>query len=93
MLSAEEKDKIREEILKKLELTKNSINGLREQSKPVAPDNAIGRITRMDAIQQKSVAEAALRTAEAVQFKLEDALSKIANPDLEYAFAAIKIFR
>jgi hypothetical protein len=34
------------------------ILSLEEQSKAVALDNAIGRITRMDAIQQKSLAEA-----------------------------------
>ncbi len=32
--------------------------------KPVAPDDAIGRISRMDAINNKSVTEAAFRQAE-----------------------------
>lgn len=32
-------------------------------SQPVAPDNAIGRVSRMDAINNKSVVDAALRKA------------------------------
>lgn len=81
MLSSEDKEKIRKEIIQKLEALKISIKDLRKQSKPVSPDNAIGRITRMDAIQQRSVAEAALRKAEDEQVGLEDALSKIDHPD------------
>ncbi|MEE8483774.1 MAG: TraR/DksA C4-type zinc finger protein [Nitrospinota bacterium] len=36
------------------------IASLKKQTKPIPPDNAIGRLTRMEAIQAKSVAEAAL---------------------------------
>ena len=35
----------------------------KEITKPIAPENAIGRISRMDAINNKSVTEAALRQA------------------------------
>jgi DnaK suppressor protein len=81
MLSPEDKQKIRAEIIRKLETIKNSIKNLREQSKPVSPDNAIGRITRMDAIQQKSIAEATLGKAEGDQTKLEAALSQVDHPE------------
>lgn len=81
MIPPEEKQKIREEITRRLGLVKASLAGLQEQSKPVAPDNAIGRITRMDAIQQKSVSERNLRTAEEVAMKLEEALNKLDQPD------------
>lgn len=74
MLSAEERDKVKKEILEKLEHVKSRVESLSELSKPVAPDNAIGRITRMDAIQQKSVNERHLRTAEETILKLEEAL-------------------
>ena len=36
----------------------------KEATKPISPENAIGRVSRMDAINNKSVMEAALRKAE-----------------------------
>ena len=44
--------------------TEEAILEYKEMSKPVAPDEAIGRISRMDAINNKSVVEASLRKAE-----------------------------
>ena len=35
--------------------TKELIESYREMNKPIAPDVAIGRITRMDAINNKSI--------------------------------------
>jgi len=58
----------RQEIARALELAMEdaeaSITAFREMSAPVSPENAIGRVSRMDAIQNKSVVEAALRKAE-----------------------------
>ena len=56
----EVKLKIEEEILK----TEASIAEYKELTKPIEPENAIGRISRMDAINNKSVTEAALRKAQ-----------------------------
>ena len=36
---------------------------MEEMTQPVSPENSIGRVSRMDAINNKSVMEAALRTA------------------------------
>jgi len=80
MRTPEEKAKIREEIEKRIAQTQQSIASLKEHVKPIAPDNAIGRITRMDAIQQKSVYEANLRTAEESLLKLEQALTSFEDP-------------
>jgi len=80
-MSPEEKEQIKLEIEKKIKITLQNIESLKDQVKPVAPDEAIGRITRMDAIQQKSVCEAALRTAEESLVKLKKALSKLDNPN------------
>jgi DnaK suppressor protein len=38
------------------------IKDLEELTKPISPENSIGRISRMDAINNKGVSEAALRT-------------------------------
>lgn len=63
MTNAEKKDielKISEEIKK----TEIIIADYKELVKPIAPDCAIGRVSRMDAINNKSVTEAALRQSE-----------------------------
>ena len=71
------KDRINEEIL----LTEESILKYQELTQPIAPDCAIGRVSRMDAINNKSVNQLALRNAE-IKFKnLKTALSKINDSD------------
>ncbi len=54
---------------------------LEELTKPIAPENSIGRISRMDAINNKSVNEAALRTAKAKYKNVALALEKTDQPD------------
>jgi len=48
-----------------------------ESSAPVAPDNAIGRLTRMEAINAKNISEASLRNAQLRLQKLKAALKRI----------------
>jgi len=48
-------------IENKISETKEEIRELRELTKPVSPDNAYGRLSRMDAINNKTINEAALR--------------------------------
>ena len=75
----------KEEIRKKLERaitrTKEDIEEYKEMTAPIAPENSIGRVSRMDAINNKSVAEAALRTAESKLHQLEFMLGKIDDAD------------
>ncbi len=56
-----------EELQKKLKSeitnTQEKINKYTDLCKPIAPENSIGRVSRMDAINNKSVVEAALRVA------------------------------
>ena len=49
--------------------------------KPISPENAIGRISRMDAINNKSINDVALRKAELKLSNLKVALSRIDDPD------------
>lgn len=51
-------------IIDKIEVTENEIVELKELTKPISPENAIGRVSRMDAINNKTVNEDALRRAE-----------------------------
>lgn len=50
-------------------------------ARPVSPDNAIGRLTRMEAITSKNINAAALEKARASLGRLERALRKIDDPD------------
>lgn len=77
MNSDEIKAKIEEEIAKTEELIKE----YEEMASPVAPDNAIGRISRMDAINNKSISEAALRQAREKLQKLKYVQGKVGSPD------------
>ena len=56
-------------------------------TKPIAPENAIGRVSRMDAINNKSVVEAALRESEK---KLEQLLHMQQNINSEMFGICIK---
>ena len=57
------------------------VKELKELTQPIAPENAIGRISRMDAINNKSVNEAALRNTENRLFMLQKALGKSDGDD------------
>lgn len=61
--------------------TSKRIVEYKELTQPVAPDDAIGRVSRMDAINNKSVNEAALRQAELKVRKLLQVLEDIDNPN------------
>ena len=60
-MTKEEKIKITNKIKVSIKETLNQIKEYKELTKPIKPDNAIGRVSRMDAINNKSVIEAALR--------------------------------
>ncbi len=68
--------KAEEELAKSL----TQISQLKELTKPIAPENSIGRISRMDAINNKSVNEASLRSLEEKVKKIKLAVSRINDP-------------
>lgn len=67
-------------INNEIAILQDKIIALKDITQPIAPENAIGRISRMDAINNKSVNEATLRTAEEKLVKLEMALQIIDEP-------------
>jgi len=72
-MNSKELAEIEKLIEKEMEKTANT--------KPISPDEAIGRITRMDAINNKSVAEAALRSAVLKLNRLKDVFGKLQHSD------------
>ncbi|MEX2632854.1 MAG: TraR/DksA C4-type zinc finger protein [Balneolales bacterium] len=80
MLKPHERQKLKEIILEQIELAKSDIVELKEVTKPIAPDVSLGRISRMDAINNKSVNEAGLRQTQAKLRRLEKAFEDIDQP-------------
>ncbi|MBT8310892.1 MAG: TraR/DksA family transcriptional regulator [Flavobacteriaceae bacterium] len=80
-MTPKEKKDINKIMLEEIELTKKSIEKYRELTKPIAPENAIGRVSRMDAINNKSVNDAALKKAEQKLKNLKIALGNLDNDD------------
>jgi len=80
-MTEQEKADLTSKINETIEKTKLLIEELKELTKPISPENAIGRITRMDAINNKSINEATLRQEETKMKKLDYALTKIDETD------------
>ena len=74
-------NEIKQKLLDEISKTELLIKEYQEVTKPIAPDVAIGRISRMDAINNKSVMEAALRQAEEKLRNLQKVSSKIDDKD------------
>lgn len=72
---------IKLKIEDEIRLTEKAILHYKELTKPISPENSIGRISRMDAINNKTVNDAALRKAEQTLKNLQIALSNINDPD------------
>ena len=72
---------IKQTILDEITKTEESIEKYKDMVKPIAPDVAIGRISRMDAINNKSVMEASLRQAEHKLKNLNKVFSQIGSKE------------
>ncbi|GAB5550915.1 MAG: TraR/DksA family transcriptional regulator [Saprospiraceae bacterium] len=79
-MTKEERGQLKIKILEFIQLTEEKIRHLELATQPITPENSIGRISRMDAINNKSVAESALRSAQKKLSNLKVALHKIEDP-------------
>ncbi len=80
-MTAEDRKVLKEKIEETIRQTEKEIAQLEEATQPIGPENAIGRVSRMDAINNKSVAEASLRSSKRKLNNLRLALNKIDSPD------------
>ncbi|NQV30391.1 MAG: TraR/DksA C4-type zinc finger protein [Candidatus Marinimicrobia bacterium] len=76
-MNAEEKRQIRERINTEIVSAAEQVLELQELTQPIVPDAAIGRISRMEAINTKSVNELLLSKTKTKLQKLESSLSYI----------------
>ena len=75
------KEDIKCQIEEKIIKLKDDIANLIDLTKPISPDCAIGRVSRMDAINNKSINEAALRQGKKHLIALEQALNHLDDSD------------
>ena len=80
-MSPEERQQFQDHIQHQIEAVTAEILELEERTKPIAPDCAIGRVSRMDAINNRSINEAALRTARQKRAQLENTLVRVSDAD------------
>ncbi len=78
----EVKKRIHEEITR----AEQDINRLAASVKPVSPDNAIGRISRMEAISARGVSKSALSQARVRLAGLKSALKNLDEPEFGSCF-------
>jgi DnaK suppressor protein len=72
-MTESETKEIRKIIDSQVDATKEEIEELKELTRPITPDNSIGRLSRMDAINNKTINEKALRDKKQILQKLERA--------------------
>jgi DnaK suppressor protein len=75
-MTVEERIELKRKIVESISSLEKDIAELEELTKPISPENAIGRISRMDAINNKSINDAALIQARLKMEKLVFATEK-----------------
>jgi DnaK suppressor protein len=70
-MTQKEKKELKKAMEAKLDELETTIGELKKATQPMGLDNSIGRISRMDYINNKSVSEASLRKAESDQKALK----------------------
>ena len=63
LLNQQQRDELRQFMIDELVSLQGEITHLEAVTRPVSPDNAIGRLSRLEAMNEKSVNEVALRSA------------------------------
>lgn len=81
ILSGEQIDALRALMLRELDALDAEVLALQGMTRPVSPDRAIGRLSRLEAMNEKSVNEAALRSARARAARIRAALPRLGEDD------------
>jgi len=76
-MKKEQRDILLEKIHMLISRENEKIEELKKLTRPISPENAIGRVSRMDAINNKSVNEAALRSCQNKLKKLKYASTQV----------------
>ena len=79
-MTTDQRAQLGQQIQAEIEKTRLKITDLEAATQPISPENSIGRVSRMDAINNKSVMEAALRTARRKLSALQHAENRLDDP-------------
>ena len=88
-MNERERGALKQKIIEEIRTQKHLIESFTETSKPVAPDNAIGRLTRMEAISSQGISEASLNSSKSKLVKLEKHWKKLIFRNLEFVSVAL----
>ena len=79
-LGEEKRGEIKQKIIDQIKQCEHALDQLEDATQPITPENSIGRVSRMDAINNKGVSDAARRQKERQLQKLKKALANIDKP-------------
>lgn len=80
-MTPEDRKKINIALIAKKKKVEFKITDLKELTQPIPPEDSIGRISRMDAINNRSINEATLRTTQSILNNINLALERINDDD------------
>jgi len=80
-ISDDQRRQLREHMHAELERLAGEIDTLTAMTRPVAPDRAIGRLSRLEAMNEKSMNEASMRAAQQLQARIRNALGRLDDED------------
>ena len=76
-MNDQETEELRQRIQEDAQRCRRDIEGLEKSAAPVAPDRAIGRVSRADSLNDVGISNAALLQNREKLYKLEQALARI----------------
>ncbi|MDZ7626393.1 MAG: TraR/DksA C4-type zinc finger protein, partial [Ignavibacteriaceae bacterium] len=80
IMTEKERRELKQSIIEKIKELKEKIDLMEKENKPVAPDNAYGRLSRMEAIGSKAISDAALGDMKVTLQRLGYALTICDSP-------------
>ena len=79
-MNQQELNTLRDLIESEIESCKTSIEQITPSAKPISPDNAIGRLSRADGMNDQGISSAALSNTREKLYKLEQARDNLNQP-------------
>ena len=79
-MNEDQKSSLRQRMENEISTCRSEIKRLEKSASPVAPDNALGRLTRMESLNDQGISQAALQRHREKLYKLELALEQVNRP-------------
>ena len=80
-MDSAEKELMRTRLEEEFVQVQQDVETLQTATRPIAPDRALGRLTRMEGLNDKAVSEAALQSALQKLGQLQESLQRIDSPN------------